>query len=346
VALIWLATAGCICFLLFAWLLPQRLYIVWRPYRIAAVISFFGRVFTFHMGVALGMATAAAFVLRRRRLALLAGIAAVAALWPTLWSLRPRQPLIAAGPTVRVMAMNLYAFNQNDGALTAAVDNANPDVIVLEEFTPFHQRVLDRALGDRFPYRALEPRQTPQGLGIYSRLPFVEPPRVQIDGFHMQIRTAVSIDGQPIALYALHPRSPQSVWAIVVNRLQTLDLLRQVRTETIPTILAGDFNFTETTANAAAFRGAGLRSTHDLAGLGRGSTRPVLPRWRARLPGVRIDHIFLTPQLTCTRDAVGEFDGSDHLPIYADVAIARSVATARPTVASAICRFASALCVL
>jgi endonuclease/exonuclease/phosphatase family metal-dependent hydrolase len=50
----------------------------------------------------------------------------------------------------------------------------------------------------------------------------------------------------------------------------------------------------------------------------------VLPRWRAWLPGVRIDHVFLTPQLTCTRDAVGGFDGSDHLPIFADVGLART----------------------
>ena len=62
----------------------------------------------------------------------------------------------------------------------------------------------------------------------------------------------------------------------------------------------------------------------DIAGVGRGSTWPVLPRWRAWLPGVRIDHVFLTPQLTCTRDAVGGFDGSDHLPIYADVGLGTS----------------------
>ena len=156
----------CVCtiastgFLVFAWLLPQRLYIVWWPYRIAAVISFFGRVFTFHIGVALGVAMVAALFLRRRRLGIIAAVAAAAALSPTISSLREKQTAAAAGPTVRVMAMNLYALNQDEAHLSAAVRDANPDVIVLEEFTPFHQAVFDRVLREGYPYRSLEPRET------------------------------------------------------------------------------------------------------------------------------------------------------------------------------------------
>jgi endonuclease/exonuclease/phosphatase (EEP) superfamily protein YafD len=157
---------------------------------------------------------------------------------------------------------------------------------------------------------------------VFSRIPFGAPADVNMDQFRAQIRVVARIGQQRVAIYALHPRSPQSVWAVIVNRLETNDLLGQLKRETLPTILAGDFNFTEATANAAALRSAGLSSTHDLAGRGRGSTWPVLPRWRAWLPGVRIDHIFLTPSLTCTHDAVGEFDGSDHLPIYADIGLA------------------------
>jgi endonuclease/exonuclease/phosphatase (EEP) superfamily protein YafD len=320
--LAWAGTIVAIAILVFSWALPQRLYMIWAPYRYAAVASFFGRVFTFHAGVALAVAMIVGLALRRWRLAAVAGIAAVGALTPTFWSLRPKEMPVAPGPTVRVMAMNLYAPSTDDDDLRAQIRAANPDVIVLEEFSPHHEQVITGAFGDRYPFRSLAPCEDPSGMGAYSRLPFVEPPRVEMTNFRRQIRTVVAVDGQPVALYALHPKSPQSPWAIIVNRLQTRDLLKQVQGETIPTILAGDFNFTETTANAAAFRAAGLRSTHDLAGSGRGSTWPVLPRWRAWLPGVRIDHVFLTPQLTCTRDAVGGFDGSDHLPIYADIGLA------------------------
>ena len=333
VGLAWAGTIVAIGILVFSWALPQRLYVIWAPYRYAVIASFFGRVFTFHAGAALAVAMVVGLLLRRGRLAIIAGLAAAGALAPTAWSMRPKDAPVTAGPTVRVMAMNLHAPSCEDDALRAQIRAANPDVLVLEEFSPHHEQVITAAFGDRYPYRALEASEEPSGMAIYSRLPFVDPPRIEVSNFRRQIRTAVAIDGQPVALYALHPKSPQSLWAIIINRLQTRDLLRQVQNETMPTILAGDFNFTETTANAAAFRAAGLQSTHDIAGIGRGSTWPVLPRWRAWLPGVRIDHVFLTPQLTCTRDAVGGFDGSDHLPIYADIGLA-AAARPRPTTPS------------
>ena len=86
-------------------------------------------------------------------------------------------------------------------------------------------------------------------------------------------------------------------------------------------ILAGDFNFTDGTANSAALGDAGLRDAHDLAGSGRGSTW----RFRAlgfthRLPGFRIDHIYVSDQMTCTSAQVLDTAGTDHRPIIADVA--------------------------
>ena len=79
-------------------------------------------------------------------------------------------------------------------------------------------------------------------------------------------------------------------------------------------------NFTQTTANFAALRRAGLVSTHDLAGFGRGCTWPFQPTYRGWLPGVRIDHILLSKDFTCTRSYVAEDIGSDHRPIVAEVA--------------------------
>src|SRR2546423_6714294 len=101
--LTWLCTIATVAWLLFSWLLPQRLYILSAPYRIAAVISFFGRVFTFHAGIALAVATIMGLLLRRRRLSILAGVAAIAALLPTLCSFSPKSPSATVGPTVRVI---------------------------------------------------------------------------------------------------------------------------------------------------------------------------------------------------------------------------------------------------
>jgi endonuclease/exonuclease/phosphatase (EEP) superfamily protein YafD len=59
-------------------------------------------------------------------------------------------------------------------------------------------------------------------------------------------------------------------------------------------------------------------STHDLAGHRRGATFPATGRW-SRLPGIRIDHVMLSRELTCSRSYVAGNSGSDHRPIVADV---------------------------
>src|SRR5215469_6676172 len=97
--LTWTCVLAVIAFLMFAWLLPQRLYIVWAPYRFAAVLSFFGRVFTFHLGLALAFAAIVAIVLRRPRLAAMSSLSALIALAPTMWSYRPKTTPPVAGAT-------------------------------------------------------------------------------------------------------------------------------------------------------------------------------------------------------------------------------------------------------
>ena len=140
--LTWTCVLAVVAYLLFAWLLPQRLYVVWAPYRLAAVISFFGRVFTFHLGLALAFAAIVAIALGRPRLAALSSLSALIALAPTVWSYRPKTTPSVAGATIRVMSINLYAFSRDANDLLAQVRAANPDVLVLEEFTPFHQEVV------------------------------------------------------------------------------------------------------------------------------------------------------------------------------------------------------------
>ena len=126
-----------------------------------------------------------------------------------------------------------------------------------------------------------------------------------------------------VVVYALHLTCPKSMRQIGLNRAEVADLCKMLENESRPVVLAGDFNFTDHTANAAALRGQGLSSTHDLAGNGRGSTWRFEKLWD-RLPGFRIDHVFISRQLTCTNSQVLDPFGSDHKPIIADIALAET----------------------
>ena len=86
-------------------------------------------------------------------------------------------------------------------------------------------------------------------------------------------------------------------------------------------LLAGDFNFVPHGALAGHLREQGWLGTHALAGEGRGASWPE-PLMGWGMPGIRIDHIFVGPGLTCTASWRGKATGSDHRPIGAVVTIA------------------------
>ena len=322
-SLAWLALLPPVAWLAFAYALPQWLTETDPPYARLAAVAFFGRVFTFHLGLIVALIAAVAVPLRRWRLTTVATVIAAVSLWPTLLACLPRHPPPPAGPAVRVMAMNVKYTNGDAADMVAQVRRFNPDVLTVEEFGRPPRRALDAALTADYPFRSLK-SGAGIGLGIYSRLPFEDgPPQLSFGGHRRQIRCVLRLNDRRVALYVLHPLSPRSVARVVENRLATADLADQLAHEPLPVILAGDFNFTAETPNAAALRAAGLTDAFDLAGRGRGSTWPALPRWAARLPGVRIDHVYLSPGLTCCGYATGGFTGSDHYPVVADLAVAR-----------------------
>ena len=318
----WAGTAVAVAWLAFAYLLPQDLSATNLWYGRLAVVAFLGRVFTFHVGLALAAATVIAAAARRWRLLAVAALATAATLGPTAYACRPRTPPPAAGPTLRVAAVNLFWQNQDVPAVLRAIDTMHPDVCVFEEYTPAFDAALSPALSAAFPYRCVEPRELGYGLAVYSRLPFAEPPRPAVDDARAQIRVAVRLGTAAVAVYGVHPSAPTHTAKVLKNRHQVLDLIAQLRTEPLPAILAGDWNFTAETPNAIALTRAGLTDAFDLASPGgRGATWPQHAGWRSRAPGVRIDHAYLSPGLTCTRYATGPDDGSDHLPIVAEVAL-------------------------
>ena len=221
------------------------------------------------------------------------------------------------------MSMNVKYTNRDAADIVAQVRRFDPDVLALEEFSPIPRRALDDALTADYPFRYLRPYGG-IGLGIYSKLPFEGgPPQVSFAGVRRQLRAVVRVGDRQVAVYVLHPLSPRSVRRVLLNRLATADLANQITREPLPVVLAGDFNFTAETPNAAALTGLGLTDAFDLAGFGRGSTWPAKPRLATYVPGVRIDHFYLSPSLTCVGYITGGYTGSDHYPVVADVAVRR-----------------------
>ncbi len=82
-----------------------------------------------------------------------------------------------------------------------------------------------------------------------------------------------------------------------------------------PVIIAGDFNTPPESRILDPLRAAGGRFGFEQVGVGYGYTRPSL------LPFVAIDHIVASPDWTFTRCDIGPAVGSDHRPLFAELAL-------------------------
>jgi endonuclease/exonuclease/phosphatase (EEP) superfamily protein YafD len=311
----WITVTAAAAFLAYAHLLPQRLTDEGAIYRRLVAAAFFGQVLTFQIGLAIALLAGIAAILRRWRLAMFSVITAALAILPNTGPVRRPPPVATTGTVWWLMDMNVKYHQGDSPSLLAQIREIDPAVITVEDPTIAFDNEVQQPLAGEYPHHILVSANE-TGLEVYSRFPFTgTPPRLTFNQVARQLRLELLIDGKPVVLYVVHPFSPRSQERIMSNRIATAALADQIEAEVFPVVAAGDFNFTAETPNQARLESVGLTDAWDLAGRGRGSTWPMLPTWMAYLPGVRIDHVFVSPQLTCTEFKHGRFDGSDHLPI-------------------------------
>ncbi|HYO88841.1 MAG TPA: endonuclease/exonuclease/phosphatase family protein, partial [Candidatus Limnocylindrales bacterium] len=186
-----------------------------------------------------------AALLRMPRLALLLAPIGLsfALLYGGLFLPRPAHSLTAAEP-LTVYTHNLHVQSAGLEAATEAIRASGADVVALQELTNPAAAYLRAALSDLYPYDALYPvGSTTSGTGILSRWPLrdAEAWRASM----MQVRTVVERPGAPFAFYSLHPPPPH--WFLrpfdATGRAQALtSALERTAQETLPVVLAGDFN--------------------------------------------------------------------------------------------------------
>jgi len=294
-----------------------------RTYTAVAWSAFLVRIFQFHMGILVLLIIAWCARYKRWR-TILAALPILVFTWaPVAASFLPKSPPPTHGQGITVTSCNLLMINRQTDRVIEELAATDPDVILFQEYTDHWHAALQRAFSEQYPHVVYFPREDSFGAAIYSRLPFVGKPNkfLRIGTFgEPQMRAVVSVDGRDIAIYNLHLVPPWGGIAYIQEHSrQFADLLDLLAEETLPTVVAGDFNFTPSTPHAAALANQNFRDAHDQAGSGRGATWSEHGIYRF-LPGLRLDHIYLSDELGCTRFHVGDAAGSDHRPITAHIA--------------------------
>jgi vancomycin resistance protein VanJ len=316
--------------LLAGWLIPiERTES--RPLQFVMWVAFMVRTFTFHAGLPIACVAlyAAAFKLWKPLLACVPLMTIT--LGPAALSYLPKSPPPIVGPALTVLSCNLLVGSGSTDAAADYIRAQSPDIIFFQEYTPAAHDVLTRAFKESHPHIVSSLRDDAFGQAIYSKLPLTEvklypPPISSARPQHRrigspaepQIRCIVALNGREIVLQNVHDMPPAGL-SLLQEQLRYFEWLRDFTgAERRPMILAGDFNSTmSSTPNRQLLRD-GFQNTHALAGRGRGSTW-VDVTWLRHLPGVRIDHVLISQELTCDLSEVGPSTGSDHRPIMARI---------------------------
>jgi endonuclease/exonuclease/phosphatase (EEP) superfamily protein YafD len=255
------------------------------------------------------------FLLKRRLLALVVLVIALAMgalLGPRYLS--EEQPA-ANGDHLRVMAANLYLGRADARSIVNLVRQQQVDVLALPELTPTAVSALDDAgLSNLLPYRVFDDRPGGDGGGVAAKFPLrkiILMPETVLSSPSV----VVDVPGrEDLELTAVHLQPPLSNPDTGIWRRELAALPRAAPRDRVR-ILAGDFN---ATLDHVAFRelvDRGYADAGEETGEGLDATWSSLPTG----PPLTIDHIVVDSR--CAISSYGVFDvpGSDHNAIVAEI---------------------------
>ena len=242
-------------------------------------------------------------------------LALINALPILIFLLPPAPETPAGGSSFRIMLMNVNCQHGNPAAVCAAISNARPDLLVLEEISPRWLEELAPALAS-YPHRQVAARYDNFGIGFFSRHP-IDSARIVPFGLVdiPSIFAQLHLDGRPLTFVATHPMPPGDALLASERNSHLEWLVSEIAGLSGPVLLAGDLNATPWSPVYRRFvKKSGLIDS------ARG--RSIQPTWPTFIPllWIPLDHVLHTPDIAVLDHVVGDSVGSDHYPLIVDLA--------------------------
>ena len=249
-----------------------------------------------------------ALVLRRRIVALVAGLAGAALVFAVVPRALAGPRPDARGPELTVMTSNLFRGHADAVSVVRAARAHGVQILGLEELTPEELARLDAAgLGRVFPYRRVAGSNA-----LFSRLP------LQDGRSHEGI---VRVAGAPpVRVKVVHPFPPLNrrwapVWSARIRALPGSDSRGDVQ------LLIGDFNATLDHEALRALLARGYTDAADAAGAGLTWTWPA--RGHPHTLPIAIDHVLVDRRVRALGVTAVRIPGTDHRAVIARLRLPR-----------------------
>jgi endonuclease/exonuclease/phosphatase (EEP) superfamily protein YafD len=279
------------------------------------------QAFTPYLLVAPFVVAPAATVGRRHALGLISALQAIGSLVllaPVVFHGTP--PLVPPGAArLTVTHANLlYENTDRSVAAAEAVMATDADVLVLSEYTPQHERSLQAAGGDRYPFRVSRPLEGTEGIAVWSKYPLSDTSVERLD-LRLSIITTVDVAGTPLRIVGVHPIPPISDNGLRHWQSSMRAIGDAAARPGPPTMIVGDFNASRWHPPFKRLLDRGWRDAHEAMGHGLSTSWPadgdVVP------PFVRLDHALLGDDVLPVEVRDVDIPGSDHRGFTVSVAV-------------------------
>jgi endonuclease/exonuclease/phosphatase (EEP) superfamily protein YafD len=221
-------------------------------------------------------------------------------------------------PRLSLLLSNVSLENRNDALPMLLVSRYAPDVLGFIEVDARWLRVLDAGLPDH-PHRVrADARDDHYGIALYSRWPLLSAETLPVnDRRYPALLVELMVGARPVRVLLAHAHPPFQVRVARMRDRQLARVAEIRRAHPGPFVLLGDLNATPWSHPfRALLEATDLRDTR--RGFGLQAT------WPAGLPLGRIplDHCLASPEWVVVRRDVGPPVGSDHLPVFVELALA------------------------
>ncbi|WP_421982196.1 endonuclease/exonuclease/phosphatase family protein [Roseibium sp.] len=261
------------------------------------------------------------WVIRRRALALVAGLLCGFSIWQmdVASTTRFAEASTSDGVEVKLAAANLFGRPGALGRLSEAHQNEAFDILVLTELPADADDTLLSSIPD-MRHIAGSPRQATFGRPsavILSRSPPTDVENVRVGQNAAAItKASYCLENRRscLTVFAIHPLPP--ITPALYERQKSIleELARQLQETDGAALVASDFNAVSWSPLMTAFQG-------------RADVRKVAcgarwsPTWLAPVPGfgLELDHLFIKGALRKKTCKVGSFLWSDHWPIISEL---------------------------
>lgn len=220
--------------------------------------------------------------------------------------------------TFKVYSANINKSNTNYPKLVRGLMEADADILLLLEVTSKNIKPL-QSLIHSYPYRVINLNTGSSGTGmvLISKFSILNHEVTKYSDFgNILVSVLLEVYDNKVAFYAVHFPRPVFTKGLHDRMEQFMSLARRIDGESVPVIVAGDFNATPYAPIFKQFlKRSGLKDSR--TGYGWQPSWPVSvpPLW------IPIDHILVSNDIQVHKRGTGTHIGSDHYPVIAELSI-------------------------